>query len=59
MLILDCKYLGSSSNIVQTSMGDFNAKKVINCAGLYADKIANDFGFSKDFVIIPFKGIYL
>lgn len=58
-LILDCKYLGSSKNLVKTSKGDFEAKKVINCAGLYADKIARDFGFSKDFVIIPFKGIYL
>lgn len=58
-LILDCKYLGSKANIVRTSQGDFSAKKVINCAGLYADNIARDFGFSKDYVIIPFKGIYL
>ncbi len=58
-LLLDCKYLGSNQNLLKTSLGDFEAKKVINCAGLYADKIARDFGFSKDFVIIPFKGIYL
>lgn len=58
-LILDCKYLSSKGNIVRTSQGDFSAKKVINCAGLYADNIARDFGFSKDYVIIPFKGIYL
>ncbi len=58
-LILDCKYLSSKDNQVRTTLGDFEAKKVINCAGLYADKIAQDFGFSKDFVIIPFKGIYL
>lgn len=37
----------------------FTAEKIINAAGLYADKIAKDFGFSKDYVIIPFKGIYL
>ena len=37
----------------------FNFKKLINAAGLYADKIAKDFGFSEDYVIIPFKGIYL
>lgn len=37
----------------------FTAEKIINAAGLYADKIARDFGFSKDYVIIPFKGIYL
>ncbi len=35
------------------------AKMVINCAGLYADKIAKSFGFSKDYKILPFKGIYL
>jgi len=35
------------------------AKMLINCAGLYADKIAKEFGFSKDYKILPFKGIYL
>ena len=34
-------------------------KKIINCAGLYADKIAREYGFSKNYIIIPFKGIYL
>ena len=58
-LVLDCKYLSSKANMVRTSQGDFSAKKIINCAGLYADNIARDFGFSKDYVIIPFKGIYL
>jgi len=56
---LSCKYLGSENNIVSTNKGDFLAKKVINCAGLYADNIARDFGFSKNYVIIPFKGIYI
>ncbi len=36
-----------------------DAKMVINCAGLYADKVAKEFGFSKDYKILPFKGIYL
>lgn len=58
-LVLDCKYLGSTGNIIHTSQGDYSSIKVINCAGLYADNIARDFGFSKDYVIIPFKGIYL
>lgn len=35
------------------------AGKVINCAGLYADKIAKTFGFAQGHIIIPFKGIYL
>jgi len=33
--------------------------KLINTAGLYADKVAADFGFSRDYTIIPFKGLYL
>lgn len=38
----------------------FKAEKmIINAAGLYADKIAKDFGFSKNYVLVPFKGIYL
>ena len=37
----------------------FCAGKIINCAGLYADKIADDFGYSSDYTIIPFKGVYL
>src|SRR5260370_32420179 len=32
---------------------------LINAAGLYADRIANDFGFSRDYKILPFKGLYL
>ncbi len=58
-LLLDCKYDTSVGNKVATSKGVFEAKKVINCAGLYADNIARDYNFSKDYVIIPFKGIYL
>lgn len=37
----------------------FYSDMVINSAGLYADKIAKQFGFSQNNVIIPFKGIYL
>ena len=44
---------------VKTSNGLFDANYIINAAGLYADKIAGDFGFSKDHRILPFKGLYL
>ena len=37
----------------------FQYEKLINCAGLYADKIAKQYGFSKNMSIVPFKGIYL
>lgn len=52
------KYLGHSENVIRTTAGEFVPGKVINCAGLYADKIAKDFGFGKKYTIIPFKGIY-
>jgi L-2-hydroxyglutarate oxidase LhgO len=59
-VLLDCKYIKRvEGNEIVTSKGSFKTKKLINAAGLYADKIAKNFGFSKDFVIIPFKGIYL
>ena len=53
------KYLGHSIDIVQTNQGDFEGDKIINCAGLYADKIARDFGFGLKYTMIPFKGLYL
>ncbi len=52
-----CKIDG---NTIETISGKvLSANKVINTAGLYADKIARDFGFSQQYTIIPFKGIYL
>jgi L-2-hydroxyglutarate oxidase LhgO len=37
----------------------FTYRTLINAAGLYADCIARDFGYSADTTILPFKGIYL
>ncbi len=53
------KYLGHCANIIQTTQGDFEADKIINCAGLYADRVARDFGFGKKYTMVPFKGLYL
>ena len=53
------QYLQRKVNVVETSQGSFQADKIINCAGLYADKIAQDFGFGYRYTMIPFKGIYL
>jgi len=55
-----CYYRKESYNTVTTKNGDnFQAGIIINTAGLYADYIARDFGFSGHYTIIPFKGIYL
>jgi len=49
-----------SKNLIRSTKNNFfTAEKIINCAGLYADKIAKEFGFSEKYSIIPFKGIYL
>ncbi|RME85894.1 MAG: L-2-hydroxyglutarate oxidase, partial [Planctomycetota bacterium] len=49
-----------SQGVIETTLGRrIEAQRILNCAGLYADKIAKDFGFSKEYEILPFKGIYL
>lgn len=54
------KYLKKlSNNIFLTTMRRYEAGYVINAAGLYADQIANNFNFAKNYRILPFKGIYL
>ncbi len=53
------RYLGRHGSSIKTTGGNFCAEKLINCAGLYADKIARDFGFGRNYVLIPFKGLYL
>jgi L-2-hydroxyglutarate oxidase len=44
---------------VQHSGGNLEARFVINAAGLYADKIARQFGHSSSYRILPFRGTYL
>jgi L-2-hydroxyglutarate oxidase LhgO len=52
-------YLRSKKGLVMTPQENFTANHVVNAAGLYADKIALDFGFSENYRILPFKGLYL
>lgn len=44
---------------VVTNVGKIAAKFIVNAAGLYADRIAKEFGFSANYTILPFKGLYL
>jgi len=54
------KYIArTGTDTIRTERREISAKKIINAAGLYADRIARDFGFSKRYIIIPFKGVYL
>ena len=52
-------YRGHNGNRVQLSTHSIECAYVINAAGLYADKIARDYGFSERYRILPFKGLYL
>ncbi len=52
-------YWGRCDGGVITSVGRLAAGYVVNAAGLYADRIALDFGFSENYRILPFKGVYL
>jgi L-2-hydroxyglutarate oxidase LhgO len=53
------RYIGSSRGQVRTTQGTYDVGYVVNAAGLYADHIARDYGFSEDYRILPFKGLYL
>lgn len=53
------QYKYKKETVVYTNANKFDAEFVINCAGLYADKIAKEYGFSEKYTILPFKGIYL
>jgi L-2-hydroxyglutarate oxidase LhgO len=52
-------YRGRKGDNLLTEQGEIGFGTVINAAGLYADRIARDFGFSQDYRILPFKGLYL
>ncbi len=53
------KYLSRQGNVIETTQGAFEGGVIINAGGLYADKIAQDFGFGQKYTMIPFKGLYL
>ncbi len=58
-ILTDTAYISRTSGKVRTSRGDLSPGYVINCAGLYADKIARDYGLGWNHRILPFKGLYL
>jgi len=52
-------YRGHSGKTVRLDSRTLECGYVINAAGLYADKIARGYGFSENYRILPFKGLYL
>jgi L-2-hydroxyglutarate oxidase LhgO len=60
IFVFDDGYASMIDGAIRVQSGHIiEASKIINCAGLYADKVAADFGFGSKYTIIPFKGIYL
>ncbi len=59
-ICFDSKYVSrKNANTIQTSAGDIATGYLINASGLYADKVATDFGLSRNHTLLPFKGLYL
>lgn len=49
---------GSRSVVLATTQGEVEARCVVNCGGLHADRIARWAGAATDLRIVPFRGEY-
>lgn len=59
-IILDQKFIKRDDHsTIKTSTQKIRFKHIINSAGLYADKIAHQFGAGLTYTLIPFKGLYM
>ena len=58
-IVTGAAWLRMDKGAIVTSRGPFQAGHTVNAAGLHADKIALNFGFSEKYRILPFKGLYL
>ena len=52
------KDFGSKTLRVETGRGEFQSRLLINCAGLYSDRLARSCGLSPACRIVPFRGEY-
>jgi L-2-hydroxyglutarate oxidase LhgO len=49
----------AGTTVVLESGHQIEAKHIVNAAGLYADKLAHSAGVGLDYVVLPFKGLYV
>jgi L-2-hydroxyglutarate oxidase len=54
----DTRVLAVNGRIVETTAGRFETATLINCAGLYSDRLARSAGAQVDARIVPFRGEY-
>jgi len=53
----DCAWLArDGQDIAKTSQGSIAYGHLVNCAGLFADKVAHQFEVGRDYRILPFRG---
>lgn len=57
-ILYQTSYVRRQDDKVETNRGFIQAQHVINCAGLFADRVAADFGYAKNYVMLPFIGLY-
>ncbi|WP_422358671.1 L-2-hydroxyglutarate oxidase [Reichenbachiella sp.] len=55
--VVEINHQGSSSDVVTTN-NDYQAKLIVNCAGLYSDKVSKMTPLKPDLKIVPFRGEY-
>jgi (S)-2-hydroxyglutarate dehydrogenase len=48
----------NGTQVVETAHGDFEAGFIINCAGLFSDRVARQSGLDPAAKIVPFRGEY-
>ena len=48
-----------ATSTLSTNTRKIKFKHLINSAGLYADKVAHQFGIGQKYTLIPFKGLYM
>ncbi|MBX2800965.1 MAG: L-2-hydroxyglutarate oxidase [Myxococcales bacterium] len=53
------RWLGRLPEGVQTSAGPVHAPRVLNAAGLHADRVASAWGCGEAWQLVPFRGAYL
>ncbi|MCE2464846.1 MAG: L-2-hydroxyglutarate oxidase [Dehalococcoidia bacterium] len=62
VIYLDSRVLNITSRgdatILSTSSGDVSCRNVVNCAGLYSDRVAQMMGAPSPVQIVPFRGEY-
>lgn len=51
-------FMRAGDGFVITDKGDIGFGMFINAAGAHSDRVAHAFGMGRDYMLIPFKGIY-